>query len=80
MLAHRLSPRRQVGDMSVCKRCGAPTLSDPRDFPSCLMCGWYGYTRPPTDEDQARKVVHLPSPGPDRSQRYKSSRLGESSL
>ena len=29
-----------------CKRCGAPILGYPRDFPSCVMCGWedYSYT------------------------------------
>ena len=29
-----------------CKRCRTPILSDPRDFPSCIMCGWedYSYT------------------------------------
>ena len=29
-----------------CKRCGAPILGYPRDFPSCVICGWedYSYT------------------------------------
>ena len=60
---------------SKCPRCSARQASDQYGDAFCLMCGWYGYTRAPTDEDQARKAVHLTSPGPDRSHRYKSSRL-----
>ena len=57
---------------SKCPRCSSRQASDQYGDAFCLMCGWYGYTWAPTDEDQARKAVH---PGPDRSQRYKSSRL-----
>ena len=60
---------------SKCPRCSARQASDQYGDAFCLFCGWYGYTRAPTDEDQGRKAVHLTSPGPDRSQRYKSSRL-----
>ena len=60
---------------SKCPRCSARQASDQYGDAFCLMCGWYGYTRAPTDEDQARKAVHLTSPGPDWSHRDKRSRL-----
>ena len=55
---------------SKCPRCSSRQTSDQYGDAFCLMCGWYGYTRAPTEEYQARKAA-----GPDRSHRYKSSRL-----
>ena len=52
---------------SKCPRCSARQTSDQYGDAFCLMCGWYGYTRAPTDEEQRHKTVLRRSTGPNKS-------------